>query len=426
MVDRRLLSKTLLLMACTFLGACSSDPQNDTRTPGGTGSPGGIGTAGAAGTAGATGAGGVSGSVGGDGGSPSVTAHPNMFLNASEIAAIKEKVAAGKSPWNGAYDKLIAAAGSALSVKLQSVTFQGQLPSSGDDNDYYTEKPYVCGDGCTNDSVDRKDYSAAQVMSDAVRDLGLAYQLTGEARYADKAFALLNAWMVGPSTRMNVKLSNSQTFIESAITMPAAFYGADLIWNYPGWVRADRNGVVAWAREFGAANKATQWGNNFENWRQALLSAVGALTEDPALRTYAFDTWKAFISTSMNTEGKMVCELTRTNSLGYSTYAVNAMTQTAEIARHFGVDLYSYKLADGRGLELALDYHAPFIVNPSSWMYKQIHPYAGENSAIYELAYLWKQKPVYLSVIDRWGRPMNEERNMGPVTLTHAFGAYPH
>ena len=63
--------------------------------------------------------------------------------------------------------------------------------------------------------------------------------------------------------------------------------------------------------------------------------------------------------------------------------------------------------------------------NPSSWTYQQIAPYAGDNSAVYEVAYLWKQKPSYLAAINRSGRPMDEGRVMGPTTLTHAFGAFP-
>ncbi len=43
---------------------------------------------------------------------------------------------------------------------------------------------------------------------------------------------------------------------------------------------------------------------------------------------------------------------------------------------------------------------------------------------MYEVAYLWKQKPLYLAAINRSGRPMNEGRVMGPTTLTHASGAY--
>jgi len=101
------------------------------------------------------------------------------------------------------------------------------------------------------------------------------------------------------------------------------------------------------------------------------------------------------------------------------------MVQTAEIARHHGVDLYNYTLEDGRSLEKALGYHASFAANPSSWHYQQINAYGGENAALYELGYASRQKSSYMDVINKWKRPMYESRIMGPVTLTHTFGAYP-
>lgn len=352
--------------------------------------------------------------------------HPRLYLDSGEIDAIKAQVGAGAAPWKVAYDRMISNANAALSQGALSVTFGGKTPSSGETHDYWTEPPYEGrGDDIINPAQDRTDYFAAIALGRSVRDLGLAYAFTGEARYADKAAQLLNAWMVNPRTRMNPKFTNSQSRIELCITMPGAFYGADLIWHAPSWSAADRAAVSSWARAFGASARSWTGTNNFENWRHVLLASAGVAGEDPSLRQEAFDSWKSFLAGAMAADGRLVHETGRTRSLEYSTYALNAMVQAAEIARHFGMDLYSYRLSDGRGLEKTLDYHARFVSSPSSWTYQQIVPYTGDNSAVYEVAYLWKQKASYLAAINRWGRPMNEGRVMGPATLTHAFGAYP-
>ncbi len=352
--------------------------------------------------------------------------HPRMYLDSGEIAAIKAQVQAGAAPWKAAYDRMISNANAALSQGALSVTFGGKAPSSGNSHDYWTETPYAgTGEGVINLLKDRTDYTAAIALGRAVRNLGLAYAFTGEARYADKAAALLKAWMVNPQTRMNPRFTNGQSRIELCITMPGAFYGADLIWHAPSWSAADRAAVSSWARALGANARSWTGKNNFENWRHVLLASAGVAGEDPSLRQEAFDSWKSFLLGAMAADGRLVHETGRTKSLDYSTYALNAMVQAAEIARHFGVDLYSYRLADGRGMEKTLDYHAPFVTDPSSWSYQQVAPYAGDNSAVYEVAYLWMQKASYLAAINRSGRPMNEGRVMGPTTLTHAFGAYP-
>ena len=66
-----------------------------------------------------------------------------------------------------------------------------------------------------------------------------------------------------------------------------------------------------------------------------------------------------------------------------------------------------------------LDYHAPYVVDPGQRTYEQIAPYKGDNIALFELAYAWKQRGSYRQAIEKWGRPMFEHRIMGPVTLTH-------
>jgi hypothetical protein len=197
------------------------------------------------------------------------------------------------------------------------------------------------------------------------------------------------------------------------------FYGADLIWNYPDWNISDKNAFKSWAAQMINSAKTWSYKNNLENWKLVFISSASVITEDTNSRQYAFDRWKSIIADQMNLDGSMKQELKRTNSLSYSIFAINAMIQTAEIARHYDVDLYNYKLSDGRGLEKALDFYAPYVANPSTWPKKQISPYNGDGVALYELAYSFKQKSSYKDVINRWGRPMYDSRIMGPVTLTH-------
>ena len=99
------------------------------------------------------------------------------------------------------------------------------------------------------------------------------------------------------------------------------------------------------------------------------------------------ETYVTDITHYLNEKGELTHELGRTNSLGYSMYALNAMVQTAEIARHFEVDLYDFAMDDGRGLKKALDYHAPFCEDPSGWPYQQTSAYKGGNAALYEPAF---------------------------------------
>lgn len=355
-------------------------------------------------------------------------AHPNTFVNTSELAAIAAQVQAGRQPWLRAYNETIADANAALSQAPRGVTSQGSTS-----HEYYTQRPYdwsnnmpsPCGatycDGHINPEADRADYTTVTTICRAIRDLGLAYALSGDSRYADKAIVLINAWCLDDATYMEPRYTDGQSQIELSITIPGMFYGADLIYNYPGWGSADRSDFLDWATAFTQSAQGWSRTNNFENWRLVVLATGGALTGNQTVLDAAWSRWREIIPDQVSSEGRMVNETGRTKSLDYSTYALNAMLQTAEIARHHGVDLYHYT-SSGRGMELVLDYHAPFIASPSTWPYEQISSYTGANIAVYECAYAVWQKQSYMDVINRWGRPMYESRVMGYTTLTHAFG----
>jgi hypothetical protein len=149
---------------------------------------------------------------------------------------------------------------------------------------------------------------------------------------------------------MNPTFTDGQSCIEISISIPGMFYGADLIYNYPGWNNEEKNALLNWAASM--AESAKQWNatGNFENWRVNFIASAGALLNDESLLTYAFDRYKAIIDFQINGMGQMVQELGRTNSLSYSLYAMNAMIQTAEIARLRGIDLYNYTYDGSRSL----------------------------------------------------------------------------
>ncbi|MBT4137467.1 MAG: alginate lyase family protein [Candidatus Latescibacteria bacterium] len=348
-----------------------------------------------------------------------------MFISQNDIAAIRKHVQDGLEPWQSAYVKLMADAERALAQERVSVTRKGE-----ERHDYWTDPPYRgwskkdksgpdARDGQINPESDRGDYMSAIALDNSVRHLGLAYAFTGDGLYAKKAVDLLQVWCVDEKTYMEPKLTNGQSPIELYITMPGMIYGGSLVLKSGVWDKGIRDKWLDWVRAFSNDVRATEHKNNFENWRLVFLATAGVVLEDQDLLDEVFEQWRSIIDWQMSPEGWMVHETGRTKSLDYSTYALNAMSLTAEIARQQGVDLYGYTLADGRGLKFTLDHHAPFIVNPRTWPHEQIAPYKGDNAAIFELAYARFEKPEYKAVIERWGRPMFEKRIAGPVTLTH-------
>jgi len=352
------------------------------------------------------------------GGLATAAPHPNIFLNDEEISAIRLEVEAGEQPWTGAYQQLISQANAALGTHFYSVTTSGRNSHS-----YSTERPYT-SDGVYNPDADRADYEAAISLSEAMRSLGLAYQLSDNENYAERALFLLRKWCLDNETHMSPEYTNGQSLIELSITMPGLFYGADLIYNYPGWNAAEKTAFLQWVSNFVDDAKTWSRSNNFENWRHVVLATGAALTDDETTLQATFTSWKNSLPEFISSNGFMSEELYRTRSLFYSLYALNAMTQVAEVARHHGEDLYNYA-NNGRGLEQAFDLHAPYAAEESSWPYENMNGVESGNMAIFELAQLFQNKQSYRAVIDHWGRPLEETRTMGWLSLSHAYGAYP-
>ncbi|MCF6325344.1 MAG: putative Ig domain-containing protein [Gammaproteobacteria bacterium] len=381
--------------------------------------------------------------------------HPNILINAEEIAAIKSKitisqdglVVTGEEPWVGAYKKMIEQADAALTLPMMSVTLGGG--NSGDEN--CANIRIFCVANFFGDDRDRHDVDkGAWPIGAGVRDLGMAYAFTGDPRYAIHLIDLVKVWAIDPTTGMLPQFSNNHSRISLMPTMSGFIYGVGLAWNYPDWDPADKVAFKNWVLSFGrkAVNAFGQSeknaaDNNFENWRNAFLSVTGAFTGDQVLLDTAYRNFRRAITWQVHCTGLMNEEYGRTErwaGRGYSLYAMHAMAITAEVARHQGVDLYNYttnvrytgwrqseeksNCGTSRGLKTALDYYAPFFSGAESWPRFIIAGTALNSEhgmGIYELAYSIWQEEQYLDVVNEWGRPLGTNNwPLGVVTLTHA------
>lgn len=359
-----------------------------------------------------------------------------IYLNTDEITDILNKI--DQEPWLTAYNQFITDANNQLNTPIKSVTYGGTTPPSGDNHDYYSGAP-----GCTPTTC-RADYTAAMAVSKAVRELGLAYALTNDNRYADKAIQLINGWCIDSGTKMTPRWSytgqNGQIWIELYITMPAMFYGANLIWNYSGWNSSDRTAFKNWVAtllsNLGHGLDACNKTQNYDSWKMVFVMSAAIITDNQSEFDWAVDKFKNFIiDCQQDSNGSFYRERTRSEGgWAYSMYALKAWISAAEIARHKGIDLYGYSTPSGKGLELGLDFHAPYVVNPNNWPYtkctvsncRPIGCDYDSGGAFYELAYRWKQKNDYMNAITNasngiCSRQRYDNRTMGYVTLTHGI-----
>jgi hypothetical protein len=404
-----------------------------------------------------------------------ITSHPNMFLNKTEINDIKSRLTS--EPWLSAYKQLMntyVPQAMYNASKLPTVVNNGPTPPSGNQHDYYTTFDHIQRQdylAAREVAKSVRHLALAYVLSD--------YTSETSKSYANNAIKLIYYWCAHPDRKMNNRLFYpGQQYLaietESVVSFPGMFYGADLIWNYNNgnWIyngEKVKTLFIEWVQGIlNDARRITRWGcggtpyhcQNLEYGRLSLIASASVIVGDNTSLNYVYDRWKKLITGFTDTSnvviapimlknGRLTYEMSRTTPISYTLFCINHMIQVAEISRHQGgPDLYHYKVnpseGDNRGLELAFDFISPYVINPASLGGKRANCFGGCNpvisggmytntsecqvkclhsnlgSPIYELAYSFiRNKSVYKNCINTYKRPMYDDKNMGPVTLTH-------
>jgi hypothetical protein len=365
--------------------------------------------------------------------SPSPTATPEPgptnyagFLDSDEVAAIQQQVAAGTDPWQTGYAAQLRDARRALETDPLSVVDNG-APGDVDSHRFAT-------------GTKRADYRAAMKMGTWIRDLGLGYVFSGEERFAQHAIDLLHHWFVAPETRMYPSGQNfGETYfsIELHITIPTMLYGAALVGDSRRWSEAEgtRTGLRTWVETYladledgrGDDKYTGVVRNNIYSWWLVARATAAAYLEDSAALDRVFEDWRDSALDQVEPNGLLKHERQRSDGLAYSVYGLKALALTAEIARHFDVDLWGYRLDDDETSTLlrAFQGHQQYVVDQGNWTWG-----VGENGyteaereasgSVYELAHSQWGRPGFKAVVESVGRPLYERRVLGWTTLTHA------
>ena len=90
---------------------------------------------------------------------------------------------------------------------------------------------------------------------------------------------------------------------------------------------------------------------------------------------YAKDNFIPRLSVQIMENGSLPAELARTNSLSYSTYAIDAMLAADRICRNAGFSIIEQVTENGRSIAKAIEFVEPYYERPDTWEYQQISPF---------------------------------------------------
>ena len=296
--------------------------------------------------------------------------------------------------------RVLEAADRYLSEAPVTVTSSSSPRSAGGAHDFFSEGdywwpdpqnpggPYVQRDGMTNPANFVAHRQALMRLSVQVPALVAAWTLTNEDRYAAHAARHLRAWFVDEATRMAPHLRYAQAIhgrftgrgigVIDTIHLVEVARAIEHLRRWPAFPAEDDRAVTAWFATYLDWITTHQYGldereakNNHGTCWVMQVAAFARLTGRAELLAYARERFKTvLVPNQMAADGSFPLELRRTKPYGYSLFNLDALAVSAELLSTPEEDLWAFALPDGRGLQIALAYMAPFVRDKKRWPLK--------------------------------------------------------
>lgn len=283
--------------------------------------------------------------------------------------------------------------------------------------------PYVRQEGQINPSRFLANKSALNAMADAVFTLGTAAYLLDDARYAQRAARDIQVWFINPKTRMNPNLEYAQAIpgvndgrsagILDGRVFIRAIQGMDFLSQTGMWDSRDEAATRRWFEEYlhwltksRKGEEEQRSGNYHASWWSAQVGAVATFVQNRTEAQVAFNYYRDHIfPRQIRADGSAPREETRTRSLSYSAFNLEAYSTVCRIAQVQGVNLWDLKARNGATLGTVIDYLEPYLADPKKWAKEQISEFP--NDGLYFLAFagMGLKKPEYVALFRKLERP---------------------
>jgi hypothetical protein len=326
-----------------------------------------------------------------------------LVLDADALMDTRRRVASGDAALKPALERLRREADAVMKAGPWSVMDKAAVPPSGDKHDYMSlgtywwpdpakpdGLPYIRRDGEKNPEGDALDHASLARMRSAVETLALAWFLTNRPDYAARAATLLRTWYLDPATAMHPHLEFGQGIpgrctgraigiIDTAGDVSLLDF-VGMLRGSSQWPETDHRALQGWYRRYldwlltsahGQGESRTQ--NNHATWYDAQVAGFALFTGQPDLaRRHLTAVPERRLAAQIEPDGRQPAELSRTRSLTYTAFNLNALFTLARLGGHVGVDLWNSRTPDGRGIRKAIDWLVPYVTGNLAWPYQQI------------------------------------------------------
>lgn len=312
----------------------------------------------------------------------------------------------GNAFYQPRYESLLAQADRLLKAKPLSVMDKRHTPANGDKHYYMSLSryywpdptkpnglPYTDHDGVSNPELNEYDRNPLGTMAERVTTLSLAWYLSGQEKYAQKATEMLRAWFLDKATRMYPNMEYAQMIpgvnggkgrksgVLDGYSFVDMLNGVTLMEQSKSLTKADQKKLKAWFTQYLKWIQTSKQGvdeynsdNNHAVACQTQIIAYAIYTGQTDLAKKEIEKFpQQRVFTQIEPDGRQPAELRRTLAFGYSVYNLTHYIDIYMMAKNLGLSIDKATSTDGRSFYRAMDFLLPYMGKTvDTWPYKQI------------------------------------------------------
>lgn len=334
----------------------------------------------------------------------SLAAQTLLLMDESALSEVKQRVQSGQlnEAQKETLKSFLKKADKLIKAENPSVMDKTLLPPTKDKHDYLSISrywwpdpakedglPWIRKDGVTNpdtqtEAVDRPRLSR---MVKGVKQLSLAYYLTGEKHYAEKASAMVRTWFLDEKSKMNPHLSFAQSvpgypksrrsgILDGRLIPQHVLDSLTLIAGSGAWSEVDQAQMEAWLRAYlnwltqsKVGKQGAEQTNNHGSWYKFQVAALASYLGDKATLASIVEQTKQSFNDQFDVKGVQAHEVARTRSYFYSCFNLSAMLSVAMVAEKAGMPFWQHVTKDNKSLKLGIDYLIP-VLEGQKWPHR--------------------------------------------------------
>ena len=327
--------------------------------------------------------------------------------------------------------KLLAMAESLLDAGPYSVMDKAIMPPSQDKHDYMSPAPYRWRDPVQDDAELKRydgkrlpetelysresnkfDRTRLQLTFDHTTILALAWFISGEDRFADRAALLVRKWFLDPDTAMNPHLKYAQIILDeqreqsgNGIIETKDFYffldAVRLIFQSGKLSFSEQKRFRKWCGKFlvwlinsPQGKRAFLSQNNQGTYYDLQVASLAAFLAETRIMMKILYVSHMRAAQQFKKDGSQPEELIRTNSLHYCVFNLQGWFNLARIGRLAGMDLWNIRInkrgSPAKSLSWVLSY------SQGKWPYPQDSEFNYDRLDL--LGHLTESKPAAANI----------------------------